>query len=288
MSKAKMTAEFASAVRALGQREDDLVCPDYFAPSMISGKLRFLTSSLIRNLTIKILHKKFPNLYAFHMVRTLYIDAVVKRLIKGEAIEQVVLLGAGLDTRGARFSELGVSFFELDFPFTQEMKKERIARVKKQKEYNDSNVTYIPIDFNSDKPFPQLKDNGFDSKKKTLVIWEGVTMYLPETVIKSVLSEIAENCESGSYVVFDYLVPKNIEPNNQQGKDFVRKLNEEYIFGIVPDLLDVFIASCGLQVEENYTYKELNEKFLSETKSPYLNNALTADSSPALALLKTV
>lgn len=288
MSRAKMTAEYASAVRALGAKERDLPCPDYLAEKLISFKYRVMASSLFRGLTIRLLHSRFPNLYAFHMVRTLFIDSVLNRLIAEDEIGQVVILGAGLDTRGIRFRESGCRFFELDFPGTQALKRERVDRLRKKGVLDDSHVVYIPIDFNESRPFDELQRRGFDSAKRTLVIWEGVTMYLPEETIHSVLSDIRRETPLGSYLVFDYLLPQNIQGNNEQGDSFVKKLNEEYVFGINPNELSDFVSPLGFEVEENMIHSDLNDAYLDVVESRYLHRALKRETSPALALLKTV
>src|SRR4051812_22106882 len=59
-------------------------------------------------------------------VRVAYIDAKVARHATGD-VTQVILLGAGLDTRAARLSREGLRFFEVDHPETQADKRRRLA-----------------------------------------------------------------------------------------------------------------------------------------------------------------
>ena len=83
-------------------------------------------------------------------VRTRFLDDLVKRT---EA-PQVVILGAGLDTRAARLARSGVRFFEVDHPKTQAIKRERLAALEPEPEQalaegtppaTDHEQTILPI-----------------------------------------------------------------------------------------------------------------------------------------------
>ena len=62
--------------------------------------------------------------------RTKHIDSILEQSLR-EGMEQIVILGAGLDSRGYRFQDRlrGVRFFEVDHPPTQEHKKLRVKEV---------------------------------------------------------------------------------------------------------------------------------------------------------------
>lgn len=289
MSNAKMTAEFASAIRALGSFEREVTCPDYLARKLISFHLRLAIAKPFRKITKDILNKQFPHLYAFHIVRNIHIDTILFNLLKDRNVEQVVFLGAGFDTRAIRFSRKfnRVQFFELDFPHTQDHKLKQLERVKRSQSIDDSHTTYIPIDFNKTAPFDLLKEHNYSLTKKTLIIWEGVTMYLPEETISSVLSNIRENTASGSYLTFDYLAPENLPANNQQGGNYVSKIDEEYIWGISPKELPVYVGRFGYQVIENLTPTDLNKKYLNYAEDTSIRNGLSEKVTPSIALLET-
>jgi methyltransferase (TIGR00027 family) len=77
-------------------------------------------------------------------VRTHYIDAALKRAV-ADGATQVVILGAGYDSRAYRFRQAypQVKFFEVDLPKTSEMKRARLAEVfGSVPDY----VRYAPID----------------------------------------------------------------------------------------------------------------------------------------------
>jgi len=51
----------------------------------------------------------------------------------------------------------------------------------------------------------------FDSQKQTLVLWEGVAMYLTEAQVDEVLSFIRSNMPKGTLLQFDSVSPELIE-----------------------------------------------------------------------------
>jgi methyltransferase (TIGR00027 family) len=89
---------------------------------------------------------------------------------------QVVILGAGLDSRAYRFGDLlrGARVFEVDFPPTQEYKKKRVREILKGL---PPHVAYAPIDFTKEDLATVLRQAGYDTTKKTVFVWEGVTLY---------------------------------------------------------------------------------------------------------------
>ena len=81
------------------------------------------------------------------LVRTRYIDQMMERAIRDGAT-QLVILGAGFDTRAHRFSALlkDVAVIELDYGTTQEYKKRRVEAALGGA---PANVVYAPIDSRS-------------------------------------------------------------------------------------------------------------------------------------------
>src|SRR5262245_3738784 len=93
-------------------------------------------------------------------VRTHYIDAALKRAA-AEGVTQVVILGAGYDSRAYRFRAAypQLRFFEVDLPGTSARKRERLAEVfGAVPDY----VRYAPIDFDREKLGDVLPPLGYD------------------------------------------------------------------------------------------------------------------------------
>src|SRR5205807_2230260 len=99
------------------------------------------------------------------VVRTRFIDEVVA----SSDAEQVVILGAGFDTRALRLVP-GRRVFELDEAETLAAKRARLGEAA-------SRLTLVPVDFEREPFEDRLRDAGFASEPAVFV-WEGVTSYL--------------------------------------------------------------------------------------------------------------
>ena len=131
-------------------------------------------------------------------LRTCYLD---QRLDEQIALgcRQVVILGAGLDTRAERKVAPGVAYFEIDDANTLSFKKARLAESG-----IDAAVTFIPGNYVTHGVLGLLERNGFDSSLATFFIWEGNTMYLTRGDVLNVLLEIRERV--GAFAIsFDYM-----------------------------------------------------------------------------------
>jgi len=117
-------------------------------------------------------------------------------------ITQVVILGAGNDTRFHRLAGLPDNLFEVDAPSTQAYKLQRLGK------HRNPLVRFVSANFERESWLANLISSGFDPTKKTLFIWEGVTYYLTEAGLRATLQSISQ-CAIGSKVVLDYAVIEN-------------------------------------------------------------------------------
>lgn len=114
--------------------------------------------------------------------------------------QQIVLLGAGLDTLAFR-RETNVPIFEVDHPLTQSDKRARIQRAGWAM---PPQLTLVPVDFAKDDLKAQLLSKGFDPKKKTFFAWLGVSFYLSLPEIEALLQSIEALSADGSALLFDF------------------------------------------------------------------------------------
>jgi methyltransferase (TIGR00027 family) len=167
-------------------------------------------------------------------LRTAYLDEHVVHWAKSEpAKRQVVVLGAGLDARAARFAQPGLRFFEVDQPATQ---AEKLARLRKVQGYPIDAATYVACDFEKDDFLDRLVGAGFDVEAPALIVWEGVTYYLPEPAIRATLRRVAKGCEPRSLLLFDYFTRGFVEgatraDSDKQTRELVEELGERFVFG---------------------------------------------------------
>ena len=196
-------------------------------------------------------------------VRTRHIDEVLTDSLKGGST-QVVILGAGLDSRAYRFGDAlrGVRVFELDLPQTQEYKK---ARVRDVLGSLPGHVAYAPIDFAKQDLATVLKAAGYDQTKKTIFIWEGVTMYIPEAGVDATLRSIARNAAPGSRIVFDYFTEKALHDrsSNLAGvAKIVAAVGEPFVFGMPGLNASAFVTERGFSVVSDSGSDELGLRYL--------------------------
>jgi len=161
--------------------------------------------------------------------RTIYFDRIIGRVI-GE-VEQFVLLGAGYDTRGfGEYARAGLAIFELDQPATQRLKVAGLAKAG----IDAAGVRFVPADFSQGQVFQNLKEAGYDPKKKTLFLWEGVTLYLEESDVRKTLRDIRENSAEGSVVVADFYSESFVELGKKHaaGRKALEYTGEGFGFGL--------------------------------------------------------
>lgn len=189
--------------------------------------------------------------------RTTYYDQALARHL--QEIDQLVILGAGLDTRSYRLSARStVRCFEVDTPWTQPFKR---AMLKKAS-IDTSRVTFVPADFEREDWFEKIVAAGFDPSKPTFFLWEAVTMYLDREAVESTLRRIASTVP-GSAVAFDYFSPEQLGDQSivwRYGRAVLKAVGEQMgTFSIdstppVREHVAAFLASCGLSLEEQRNF----------------------------------
>ena len=195
-----------------------------------------------------------PDVFGFAwlmLVRTRFIDERMEHAIRSGAT-QLVILGAGFDTRAHRFAELlkDTPVIEIDYGATQEYKK---RRVKAALGGAPGNVVYAPIDFARESLGGVLRSAGFQPGRKTYYICEGVSMYVPEEGMKETLRAIASESAPGSALLIEYFNRGGLEVLTKYPMGMVKNAidwGEPFVFG-VPDGQDrEFFLETGLQLRE--------------------------------------
>ena len=198
----------------------------------------------------------FPGLGNSIRARVRYFDDFV-RAAAGEGMEQLVILGAGYDTRPYRMEKLkgnsNVKVFEVDHPETQSLKKEKIEMIFGGL---PDHIVYVPVDFEMEGIDQKLPGNGYDRSKKTLFLMEGLVMYIPPMAVDEMLSFIVNNSAKGSEVLFDYFIQSVVDGTCETGKnmrDFAAQQGEPFLFGIEDGAAEVFLKERGFSRIQNVT-----------------------------------
>ncbi len=208
------------------------------------------------------LHARFPPMETWLALRVGYLDRVVGAAVDQWSIRQIVILGAGYDTRAARLARAGVQYFEVDHPATQADKRNRLAALPG---YPRQATTFVSCDFAQQDPVQRLVEHGFRCDEPALVIWEGVVAYLTEAVVRATATRLATGLHPRSILAFDFLtaamVAKSTPSKPTAGSeigapvDYVEELGEPVRFGS-DDILPL-LSECGFRWVRVVDFNEL-------------------------------
>lgn len=196
------------------------------------------------------------NIYAMQL-RTRFIDDEV-RAFHADAGRQVVILGAGFDTRATRLALPGLTYFEVDHPATQRAKRAAMGAPPA--------VRYLTWHFERDalSRLPAaLAAQGHDPTRPTLVLWEGVTMYLTPRAIEDTLAAV-RTFGPGSRLVFNYVDARRMTGLRWAARPeraFVRLVGEPMQFGFHPDEITSYFAQRGFDLTRDESYRSAAERY---------------------------
>ena len=246
--KPSRTAQFVAASRALGALlpDDAQLAEDPFGARVAGAGVTRL-ASLARRVPsrrplLRVAAAPMMPMIAYMQVRTRLIDDALRDFLAAGG-RQVVLLGAGYDTRALRMHELAdANIFEVDHPATQAHKKRVLDDLA-----TDSPSTYVTWDFESraldDLP-DALGDAGLDRADPVFTIWEGVTMYLTDAAIDASLRAIRAWSYTGSQLAMTYFAKSRItRPSlvTRAMKAVVGAFGEPWKFGWQPEELPAYL-----------------------------------------------
>ena len=121
----------------------------------------------------------------------------------GTGASQVLVLGAGYDTLGWRLAPefVDVSFFEIDHPATARLKAKGIEGMGQR-----ANHYLIAEDLGERQLVDVLHANAtWDSTAPTVIVAEGLLMYLPPEAVRTLFQQCAAVTGAGSHIAFTYV-----------------------------------------------------------------------------------
>jgi methyltransferase (TIGR00027 family) len=195
------TAHLTAGMRTLGRLTDgEAANADYLADRFLLLDQRSWTWA--PRLSRYLFDRFVPGAFGYFNARTRYFDDVLLQAA-ANGLDQLVVLGAGFDSRSLRFaSQLGAAqVFEVDRPEVLKTRAERLRDVA-----HNARAVAVPIDFERDDLADVLRSHGFVARGvRSLFLWEGVTYYLTESAVDTVLARVAALTEAPSGIVFDYV-----------------------------------------------------------------------------------
>ncbi len=248
-NQTSLTAAGIALARAIESElpEEERICYDPYARQFVPGWMYHLFGFFMRTGYAEL---RGPGVAGFLMARERFIDDFLRdQLDRG--IKQLVVLGAGYDSRPYRFGlgGHGVTAYEVDHPATQQDKK---AKVEKIFGSIPAHVRFVPVDFNTRTLEQCLPQAGYEPDLQTLFIWQGVTEYLPAEAVDSTLAFVRGRAAPGSAVVFDYVYSEVLEGRQKHSEvSSMRRYRfmsgEGLTFGIPQGTAAAFLEARGFR-----------------------------------------
>jgi methyltransferase (TIGR00027 family) len=162
-------------------------------------------------------------------LRTRYYDDHLDAELRS-GVRQVVILGAGLDTRAERKASPGVAYFEIDDAEIVDFKRARLAEAGFH-----APAVFITGNYVTDGLIELLAANGFDFRARSYFIWEGNTMYLTRPTVLGVLKDlrrhVTEFAVSFDYVSEDVIAGTTGDPLTSGFARHFAEMGAPWIFG---------------------------------------------------------
>ncbi len=214
------TAIFVAYCRAVASNEPELskACQDPIAERIVSKPWSTILDAAHKaakpEKRFRDLRRAMLGMVDHLAFRTGLIDRALRQAL-AEGTKQVVLLGAGLDSRAHRIKELrDAPLFEVDHPSTQGLKMRKAAGLP----VLAKDLRYVSCDFQHVSFEQALLAHGFSPHERSVWIWEGVIMYLDESAVAESLERISRASAPESTVIASYLTPKVIASGSVVGQ----------------------------------------------------------------------
>lgn len=246
------------------KRPEQRVVDDPWAHLFLSRASRAALAAWSGSLTGRALRRLGTVGTTYVPLRHRYIDEHLTSALDAGA-EQVVLLGAGYDTRAYRFADqlAGRPVFEVDLAAISRSKAETIASNADQ--FPEANVVRVEIDFETDRLDDVLQSAGMKVGAPTFITWEGVPMYLTRTAVKATLDAVWEVSGAGSVIAHDmwHLVddPGPMGTARRLAPSALSFIGEPVTFAIHPEEMDCFLGRHGFRIVDLVTAPELQDRY---------------------------
>jgi methyltransferase (TIGR00027 family) len=242
--------------------DDDLA--ELFLPAPLRWLVAATRLTPVRRMMVRGSEWTGPGLWANLACRKRFIADKLTEAFDG--INAVVVLGAGLDTRGYLLTrQVRIPVFEADLPVNIARKANTVRRVMGQPPLS---VRLVALDFERDDLLTALAEHGYHTDYRAFFICEGVTQYLSEAGVRRMLEGLRA-VAPGSRLVFTYVRRDFIDGTNRYGTRTlyrtVRQRKQLWQFGLEPDEVAGFIAEYGWRLVEQAGPDELVARYVEPT-----------------------
>ncbi len=206
-----------------------------------------------------------PGVQLHYAARKAYLEAAVRQAI-AEGVTQVLVLGAGLDPLALRlhaeFPE--VLFVECDHPATQGVKRRVLAG-----EAAGANLQLVELDLAKtrlEETVPALP--GWRANAATVLVAEGLTMYLQAAEVDGLFAFLREHAGAGSRFAFTFMEPQRDGRIDFPGaspflRTWLRQVGEPFTWGVRRAELPDLVAARGFSLLEMAGADLLHQRHLA-------------------------
>lgn len=249
--------------------EEERICYDPYAIYFIGPELlKFFEATACNypeaKARLKEMYRLFPGTQNSIVARVRYFDDYLQDSM-AEGIKQLVILGAGYDTRAYRIEGLKekVKVFEVDYPIIQKVKMEKIKEIFGSL---PGHVVFINADVGSEELFKSLLEQGYNPSERTLFIMEGLIYYIPPEGVENLLSSIVQNSGPGSRIIFDYFPQSMVDGTCELEvgnliHERVKQSGEPFKFGITDGTIEEFLKERGFSHIQNVTSEDYKKAY---------------------------
>jgi len=268
---ASRTAQYMALFRAVEttRAKSKRLFTDPYAIDFLDKDLQRVTKiaalPIIGRFIPRLIHKKGIGAISSGIARTKYIDDLLEATIK-EGSKQVIILGAGFDTRSVRLNFLKtISIIEIDHPDTSNFK---LAILKKSMEQLPPHINFQQVDFNKQSLNEIAEQAKINFLLPTTIIWEGVTNYLTKEAIHDTFN-FTKQFISPFNLIFTYIdedVLNNPGHFKGTGQLFANLKNneEQWSFGFNPNKLASYLQQFDLALKEDLNATEYRNRYMPE------------------------
>ena len=259
-----LTAELAAMMRSVASRSCTLrkTFDDRYARLFcgIRSKPAFFLNLFLSLFDPSLTRIKIPMLQVgllCALIRHRFMENFVISMLQKDK-SQLVLLGAGYDTKSLRLKNDCVRIFEIDHPLTQ---RRKLSILKKNKLIT-SDTCYISCNLTNENPGEYLKVNGIDRNVPIVVVAEGVLSYFQKSRISELIEDIGSLGNDVS-LIFDYRQPLSGELHSAKSwyKQFKNK-GEQYLGLFTKDEMDQLLDKKGFTTDSASDLFDIAKQFL--------------------------
>lgn len=231
--------------------ETESLCAQLLSTTLADRWLAWsATNPLTRSLWRAVERATLPGIAHHYAHRKRWIEQQVRRAV-AEGATRVVVLGAGLDTLALRLARehAGVSLCELDHPDTHAAKCRALGQGGA-----GPNLCFVPCDLAAQHLPPALVERA----ESTVVVAEGLLMYLAPERVNELLQALAEAPAPQLRLVFSFM---SCWPDGSQGfrprsawiERWLAWRREPFLWALEPSQVQDWLAQRGYKLQTQAT-----------------------------------